>query len=62
MTAFRSKRGTELDPNVEAASRYNDSSLRRFVHGRKIAILPDWQSPSGRQEEVPKSSSAAGGH
>ena len=63
VTAFRSKRGKELDPDVEAASKYHDNSLRRFVHGRRIGILPDWQSPSGKQEEVPnKTAAAAGGH
>ena len=44
VTAFRSKRGKELEPDPAAAAKYNDNSLRRFVSGRKIAILPDWGS------------------
>ena len=38
------------------ASRYNDNSLRRFVHGRPIAILPDFGG--GKKQHAEQ----AGGH
>ncbi len=39
-----------MDPDVDAAKKYHDSSLRRFVSGRKIGILPDWGS--GKHEHA----------
>lgn len=41
VTAFRSQRGRELDPDKDKAAQYHDNALRKFVSGRKIGILPD---------------------
>ncbi|KAK9906466.1 hypothetical protein WJX75_002398 [Coccomyxa subellipsoidea] len=52
VTMWRSKRGQEVDE--DQAAKYNDNMLRRLVHGRPIAILPDFNRHAEiKQAEVP---------
>ena len=54
MTAFKSQRGKEMDPDKDKAAHYHDNALRKFVHGRRIGILPDL---GGHHKETEQSSS-----
>jgi hypothetical protein len=54
--AIRSRRGQDV--NEERAREYHESALRRFVQGRKVAILPDWGGGASHEHNRPAESHA----
>ncbi|CAL8462600.1 g2133 [Coccomyxa elongata] len=52
VTMWRSKRGEDVDEAL--AKKYNDNWLRRSVHGRPIAILPDFATKADESKQQAK--------
>ncbi|EIE23897.1 hypothetical protein COCSUDRAFT_62427 [Coccomyxa subellipsoidea C-169] len=50
VTMWRSMRGKDV--NEDQANKYNDNVLRRMVHGRPIAILPDFNRDNKEKENL----------